>query len=403
MKPVILVVAFNRPKELANLLKSLASANYDEIDNVDLVISVDGGGDLEVINVAQEFSWDMGSKKVITLGNNIGLKRNIIESSSVVNEYDSIVVLEDDLIVGRNFYQFASIALDYYKKDKRIAQISLYNPRYNETANMPFEPIKDEYDSFFIQLSSSWGQAYTKEQWEQFLSYYKENNSFDSSEIPPNVRIWPESSWKKEHIGYLVKKNLYVVYPYVSYTTNVGSIGQNHVSESNLYQSTVNVYSNIKSIRLADFDKSVIKYDSYLELLGSSFIKLTNLVVTNPIIDLNGTKDVNEMSSIRTLVSIKSIKSIKSGYSLKLSPITENFRIGFLGDFFHIGKVSDFENSVPEYKKDFLIRFYNEAGYILGMLTASKRKREPSIVKIVKYIPRKVKTYFENKKNSSNY
>ena len=65
----------------------------------------------------------------------------------------------------------------------------------------------------------------------EFDEWYQINKDADlkiGESLPPDVRLWPDSSWKKFIIKYLMEKNKYFVYPRSSYSTNFGDAGVNH-------------------------------------------------------------------------------------------------------------------------------------------------------------------------------
>ena len=70
----IVVVAYNRPKSLSRILSSLENANYPR-EPVPLIISIDWAEDnLDVLEIAKDFNWKFGEKKVIYQQMNLGLK-----------------------------------------------------------------------------------------------------------------------------------------------------------------------------------------------------------------------------------------------------------------------------------------------------------------------------------------
>ena len=63
MRPVIVVVAFNRPRSLQRLLTFLSKAQYPD-KNITLIISIDRGDNQNVLNIANDFVWEFGEKIV---------------------------------------------------------------------------------------------------------------------------------------------------------------------------------------------------------------------------------------------------------------------------------------------------------------------------------------------------
>ena len=96
----------------------------------------------------------------------------INDIKNILNIYENIIVLEDDLFVSPYFYKYANDALKFYNKTESIGGISLYNHKRNFLNTIPFELIPDSNDVFFLQIASSWGQAWSKKQWLGFKNWY---------------------------------------------------------------------------------------------------------------------------------------------------------------------------------------------------------------------------------------
>jgi len=220
MKPAIIVVAYNRPNSLKNLLTSISRANFKEKD-IPLVISIDYTNSKEheeVLNVASEYEWIYGEKKVIAHNKNLGLRNHILSCGDMSLLYGSAIILEDDLRVSDGFYTYGTAALNYYENNKNIGGISLYSYEFEEQHSHTFYPRDIGGDTFFIQWASSWGQAWTANQWKSFREWYSEDKSLNNIRMPEYVKLWGKS-WKKYYIAYLVENNRFFAFPYASYTT----------------------------------------------------------------------------------------------------------------------------------------------------------------------------------------
>ena len=106
IKPVIIVVAYNRPNSLQRLLNSLAQADYTGYDSITLIISIDYSNSPEVISAAKNFTWEFGHKEIIKHSENLGLKKHIIFCGDLTEQYQSVIILEDDLVVAPAFYNY---------------------------------------------------------------------------------------------------------------------------------------------------------------------------------------------------------------------------------------------------------------------------------------------------------
>ncbi len=343
----IIVIAHNRPDSLRRLLRSLETAVY-EIP-VQLYISIDGGGDPEVFATANRFNWNHGKKEVIRHGKNLGLKKHVLACADKSLEHDGIIILEDDLFVSPLFYCYAQQAVHFSKDDEKISGVSLYAHGFNETAQMPFQPLSDGSDIFFMQLASSWGQCFTKEQWSRFKRWYQGHNAKAFSEkegVPVSIIKWPEASWKKHFIRYMILNDLYFIYPRASYSTNFGDDGTHHWGD-NHYQASL-IFNN-KNISLTPFDESRAVYDSYCEILPDRLNRLTGQFHNyDYAVDLYGQKNLKHITSDYILTSKGSTMPIFE-YGRKMIPHEANIISEIGGDKFQFTKLSDAKKEIQGY------------------------------------------------------
>ena len=349
----IIVIGYNRPKALERLLNSLLKASYS--GKVDLIISIDGGkgekekgrqgeGVMEVMKVAENFEWPNGEKKLIFHETNLGLRNHVLSCGDLSQEYDGVIVLEDDLYVSPVFYEYALQAYDFYKDDPKIAGISLYSHAYNETAQFPFSPLTDDSDVFFLQYASSWGQFWSREGWKAFRKWYDGIAPEDKSNLkssPPNIRLWPETSWKKYFIRYLIQHDLYFVYPRHSLTTNFGDKGSNHRISENLFQ--VKLWLEKQKFRFKHFNESNAVYDAYCEIVASRLKRLVpSLAKYDFEVDLYGMKSAEDSGAELFLSSRKCAKPFMS-FGREMKPHEMNILADIPGDYFSLGVKNDFQ------------------------------------------------------------
>ena len=60
----------------------------------------------------------------------------------LLNDYDALIVLEDDITVSPYYYQYACQTIAQYQDDERIAGISLYNFPVDYQNGLPFTPLQ---------------------------------------------------------------------------------------------------------------------------------------------------------------------------------------------------------------------------------------------------------------------
>ena len=136
-KIAVVVVGYNRPDSMRRILNSLAKAVYQEKD-IPLVISIDHSGIEEVAQVAREFQWNYGSKEVICHKERLGLRKHIISCGDLTEKYGAVMILEDDLYVSPDYYNYAMSTLKKYGEHPKIAGIGLNTKRELLESPYPF-------------------------------------------------------------------------------------------------------------------------------------------------------------------------------------------------------------------------------------------------------------------------
>jgi hypothetical protein len=350
----IIVVGYNRPKALDRLLGSLVKATYP--GRVNLVISIDGGGEAgkqgsmeawrqgeEVRRVAADFVWPFGEKRLIFHEKNLGLRKHVLSCGDLSKDYDGVIVLEDDLYVSPVFYEYTLQAYEFYKDDLKIAGISLYSHAYNETAQFPFRPLADDSDVFFLQYAASLGQFWSRDGWTAFRLWYDTLQPGDEFHVklPPNIRLWPETSWKKYFISYIIQHDLYFIYPRLSMTTHFGDEGTNMRIPENLFQ--VPLWLDKRAFLFKPSDKSNAVYDVYCEIISG---RLKNLVPSlqdfDFEVDLYGMKS-KEGSSYGLFLSSRKCSKPVLIFGREMKPHEMNILAGIPGEFFSLGRKDDFD------------------------------------------------------------
>lgn len=285
----IVVVAYNRPKSLNRILSSLANAKYD-IKDIPLIISIDKGDNFDVLKIAKNFKWEHGKKHVIYQEKNLGLRKHVLKCGDLTEEYGNIIMLEDDLYVSPLFYNYATKALNFVKNNNFIAGVSLYNHLFNVHALEPFEAINDGYDNWYFQFACSWGQAWTKKQWNGFKEWYilNSNKSLADREFPQSISSWPESSWLKYFMKYLVEMDKFFFYPRISYTTNFSDNGIHANGVDTTFQVSMQMY-NTRELIFSQLNESKSIYNVFFENI--QLYKYLNIDKNDLDIDLYGIKD----------------------------------------------------------------------------------------------------------------
>lgn len=319
MNIAIVAVAYNRIDSLCRLLNSLNNAFYDE--QVPLIISIDKSETNTIEDFSDKFNWLHGKKTVSKHAVNLGLRNHMMSLGTWFEQYDALIILEDDIVVAPSFYQYAKATIEKYINSDKIAGISLYNFEVNYLNSRPFTPLKDEYDVYFMNCAMSWGQVWLKNTWQEFYNWYMNNTEFGySPRIPKRLFDMGKNSWLKYHTRFCIENDKYFVYPYHSFTTNFGDQGMHNSRNSSLYQVSLQ-YGNISKFKLPEFGLNGTYYDEYFE--NKSLYQKVNLQESDCSIDLNGAN--NNLSKKRYWLTCKQANyKIIAKYALKYKPIEMN-------------------------------------------------------------------------------
>lgn len=263
----VAVFGYNRPDHLEQTLNSLMK---NELANkTPLYIFLDGAknnADISqvaaVLDVAQAVTG-FASLNIITHDKNVGLATSIINGvSEILNEYDSIIILEDDLVTSPYFLLYMNKSLNRYQDTAQVMSISAFGRKEI------IESLKDEepFDAYFIPRSLSWGWGTWRDSWcladwdvsnyETFHQNRTERKKF--SEAGEDVCLMLElqqhgflDSWAiRWTYSHFLNQGVSLV-PYYSYVRNIGFDGSGtHCRSSNKFD--IDLSKAKKNLRFPD-------------------------------------------------------------------------------------------------------------------------------------------------------
>lgn len=103
------------------------------------------------------------SANVVTRRQNLGLANSIISGvSDLCKTYGQVIVLEDDLVVAQGFLRFMNEALQQYRDETAVMQVSGYVYPMADMARLG--------ETFMCRVASSWGWATWERAWTCFNS-----------------------------------------------------------------------------------------------------------------------------------------------------------------------------------------------------------------------------------------
>ena len=161
----ILVIAFNRPDHLNQLL-----ARLREVQPRSLFIAIDGPrrerpDDMQRVQQCRDLlgsiDWDCTVDTLIR-EENLGCGRGVSSAISWFFEHvEQGIILEDDIIPVPSFFEFCSTLLDRYRNDDRVFAISGCNFVPPEALSHPEDPYR------FSQVPHIWGWATWRRSWQR--------------------------------------------------------------------------------------------------------------------------------------------------------------------------------------------------------------------------------------------
>lgn len=232
-------------KRLDTLKKTVESLRENTLSkDSDLFIFSDAASkpqDIKLINKIRLYLKTITGFKSVTIfeaSTNKGLAKSIIEGvTTIINQHEKVIVLEDDLVTSKNFLIYCNSALDHYRNDKRIFSIAGYTA-----------PIKGPtQDVYFTKRASSWGWATWKDRWNDLdwnVENYKltmSNKNFmqefnkmgsDMTKMLNDQIVGKINSWAIRWCYNQFISQTYTVYPTVSKIKNIGTgVDASHTSD----------------------------------------------------------------------------------------------------------------------------------------------------------------------------
>jgi Glycosyl transferase family 2 len=237
LAPIILF-AYNRPIHLQKTIESLknntlainskvyffSDAPKNESDN-SLV--------KEVRNLLHQVKG-FREVEIIEQSNNKGLATSVIDGvTQIINTYEKVIVLEDDLVVSSNFLKYQNDCLIKYKEKLDVFSIAGYMP--------PIQiPNYIEDNVFLIPRCSSWGWATWKDRWlksdwevKDFQDFIKdkekqkmfERGGNDVTAMLVKQQLGVIHSWAIRWNYAHFKHDAYCLYPRFNKVANIGTDG----------------------------------------------------------------------------------------------------------------------------------------------------------------------------------
>lgn len=197
----------------------------------------------EVRQIAKE-ATGFKSVKLINRKENLGLANSIISGvTKLVNEYDRVIVFEDDLLSSPYTLQYFNEGLNRYVNEEKVMHIGAY--MYNlADKNLP--------ETFFYRAATSWGWATWARAWKEFepdidkllqqfdkqkIYWFSIENSMNFWKQMQQFKAGKNNSWAIRWYASIFLNNGLTLNPSHSFIHNIGHDGSGvHSNNENTYQ-----------------------------------------------------------------------------------------------------------------------------------------------------------------------
>jgi hypothetical protein len=178
----IAIFAYKRPDHLRKVCEALSrSRGFAESPTYFFLDGARTKEDQPLVEatraVARQFAKEWHAE-INFASTNRGLRRSILDGvSAVLTVHDTVIVVEDDLLVAPNALIYLNKALAKFHNAPTVMQVSAFS--------YPVDPANDGAEAYFVPFTTSWGWATWKRAWIPFV----EAISTGSNLVPPLERV----------------------------------------------------------------------------------------------------------------------------------------------------------------------------------------------------------------------
>ena len=198
----------------------------------------------KVREVIHEFAANSAFKAVHLRFSSVnrGLATSVISGvTEIINQYDKVIVLEDDLITTTDFLEYMNSALSFYEENHRVWSISGFSFFDPDELNYP-------HDVYMGYRGCSWGWATWKDRWQlvdwtvsdykyfKFNPFMRHKFAISGNDMPGMLDLQMHgfiSSWAIRWCYQQSKQKMYTVFPKYSKIKNIGTDGSGTHSGNN--------------------------------------------------------------------------------------------------------------------------------------------------------------------------
>ena len=260
MTTAIVIFGYCRFDKLRKVYEILVQQN--ELKNLPIRLFIDGLKEDDDGILSERYSFlksleslNIKNHSCVIRERNLGLKSNITEGvTQVLNEFDSAIILEDDVLPENGFLDWMLESLENYKEVQEIFTVCSYLP----------DGLVSSRD-FLLPYFSCWGWATWKDRWDKVIwdtqiffekrsPYFYFKNTLGYSYLNLGKQLEDNAKGNRETWAIFVHstaiyKGLVSLYPRISLTTNIGLDGTGtNSAKVSLPRQAYKSKANLKSI-----------------------------------------------------------------------------------------------------------------------------------------------------------
>jgi len=346
--PAIVIAAHARPAALQRLLASVARADIPT--GTSMVISVDVAASSgpfadkavlseQVLDLANAFDWEHGAKSVI-VHEQIGLVEHFHRCGDLTAEHGSVVLLEDDLLVGPGFYRWATAALEFGECDHRVAGVGLVTPWFDGYRHMRFEPVDDGTDGIYMQVPWYDGMAWTARMWRD----YRQAEIDESTRLHAAFDQLADDEWFPGYVRYLVQSGRTFLLPRAAQATGTGAAGEHFEAPTDWFQSELAVRAP-NPLRLASIDDSLSVYDDHMEMTTEVLQRLVDGFDPGVVVDIRGCRNLEQYEADTMVLTIRPAAKASKTWGAAMHPLEMNLVHDEPGTVISLARVADVDTA----------------------------------------------------------
>jgi Glycosyl transferase family 2 len=281
----IALFAYRRADHLARTLDTLranpAARQSELFVFCDAAKGAKDAADVEAVRRIVSQVKGFAAVRIVMRDRNFGLARNITEGvTQILEGYEQVIVLEDDLELSAHFLQFMNDALAKYRDEPRVGNITGYC--YPASVALP--------TTFLVRGPQSWSWATWRDRWKHYnpdgrdlrrkLAARSGEREFDFDGSMGYVRMLEEQidgkndSWAIRWYATCFLRDLLTLYPGRSLVRNIGrdGSGTHGADPDDIYDVAVCEEAiNVETIPVVENQTGRDAFRSFFEVLTRTY------------------------------------------------------------------------------------------------------------------------------------